>query len=86
MSNIGGLPNLNNKRLTILQKQLNSTRKSITIVNDKLKGEAPWWFYHFNADDDDDDDDNGADGKEDNEMAMALAMMMMVAKAHKQNE
>ncbi|XP_076442981.1 uncharacterized protein LOC143281617 [Babylonia areolata] len=37
MANIGGLPNLNNRRLSILQKQLNSNRKSITIVNDKLK-------------------------------------------------
>ena len=38
MANIGGLPNLNNRRLSILQKQLNTSRKSITIVNDKLKG------------------------------------------------
>ena len=38
MANIGDLPNLNNRRLTILQKQLNSSRKSITIINDKLKG------------------------------------------------
>ncbi|KAL8589853.1 hypothetical protein ACOMHN_020856 [Nucella lapillus] len=37
MSNIGNLPNLNNRRLSVMQKQLNCRRKSITIVNDKLK-------------------------------------------------
>ncbi|KAK7104204.1 uncharacterized protein [Littorina saxatilis] len=37
MANIGSLPTLNNRRLSVLQKQLNHARKNITITNDKLK-------------------------------------------------